>query len=91
MLSGDVRKSFEYGQKLHAEHRGTLIAHVLQYAGEVWKKDALDAMDDTMLEALAQTAQPRDFSLNSGPPKSDTAQSNADNEPLSMPGVSDGE
>lgn len=63
LLPPELRKQFEFGQKLYAEYRNKLVNHILtNQAKEVWSREELEKLDDETLEKIAKTiAEPVNY------------------------------
>ena len=62
-LSPAMRSQFEYGLKVHKDHRDGLIATITANT-KVYTADELGNQSDDQLEKIAQLVQPRDYSVN---------------------------
>ncbi|MCD6361468.1 MAG: hypothetical protein J7M38_11485, partial [Armatimonadetes bacterium] len=68
LLPDELKRQFEYGQKLYQEHRQKLIKHIMDnQAQKVWDEESLESMSDENLEKVANSIKkPADYSVAGG-------------------------
>lgn len=65
LLPEELKRQFNYGQKLYAAHRNELIQHIVtNQAEKVWDEESLKGLDEENLEKIAKAIKaPTDYSV----------------------------
>jgi len=68
LLPDELRRQFDYGQKLYEAHRQELIKHIMDNQAEkVWDEKSLGSMTDENLQKIADSIKkPADYSAAGG-------------------------
>lgn len=62
-----MRAQVESGVKLYKEHRESLVKGIVDFTGENFSREELEAMEDHTLEAIFKSVKPADYSGQGGP------------------------